>query len=184
MAGSSKSTTDSHIQLDIRHLRKEGLLSPGKAGTFSWSIAGESLGTIGYKINDSGIVLYLGSGEILQTIFFDTTSCNYGGERFWFLCPECGSRREILYLNGKSFVCRKCADLNYQCQHEQQLARLQRRARKVRNKLKTDWLDPDNLGSPVLFKPKFMHESTFNKLRRKQVELINASGQVLLDRFG
>ena len=52
-----------------------------------------------------------------------TTKCNYGGQRFWFICPAlkkdgypCGQRVGKLYLIGKYFVCSKCGELFYDSQ--------------------------------------------------------------------
>jgi hypothetical protein len=50
-----------------------------------------------------------------------STPCNYGRERWWFICQlsvngvYCGRRVGTLYLppNGKYFGCRHCYDLTY-----------------------------------------------------------------------
>ena len=44
-----------------------------------------------------------------------TTSCNYGGERYWFCCPGCWSRVGVLYLppGCVRFRCRHCNNLSY-----------------------------------------------------------------------
>ena len=42
----------------------------------------------------------------------------FGGNQAFFLCPACGDRRRYLYLTGSTFLCRKCAKLNYQSQQE------------------------------------------------------------------
>jgi len=50
-----------------------------------------------------------------------TTSCNYGGVRYWFCCPLtvndkfCGKRVGVIYLPplGKYFGCRTCYNLTY-----------------------------------------------------------------------
>jgi hypothetical protein len=49
-----------------------------------------------------------------------STHCNYGGVRFWFLCPgwkngvRCGRRCRKLYLRGITFACRLCHGLTYE----------------------------------------------------------------------
>ena len=45
------------------------------------------------------------------------SSCHYGGERPWFLCPHCGRRVAILY-GGAVFACRTCYGLAYEVQRE------------------------------------------------------------------
>ena len=55
-----------------------------------------------------------------------TTSCNYGGVRYWFCCPLtvngkfCGKRVGIIYLPplGKYFGCRTCHNLTYKSSKE------------------------------------------------------------------
>ena len=55
----------------------------------------------------------------------DTTPCNFGGVRYWFICPllkngrHCGRRVRKLYLppGGRYFGCRQCHKLTYRsCQ--------------------------------------------------------------------
>src|SRR5437879_4515971 len=46
-----------------------------------------------------------------------------GGERWWFLCPTCGSRRSSLYFlrendPASAWGCRRCHSLVYACQSE------------------------------------------------------------------
>lgn len=51
-----------------------------------------------------------------------TTQCNYGGVRYWFICPltkngqYCGRRVGVLYAIGKWFGCRHCGKIAYQSQ--------------------------------------------------------------------
>lgn len=42
----------------------------------------------------------------------------YGGQRTFFLCPECGERVRYLYLSESRLRCRKCAQLNYKSQQQ------------------------------------------------------------------
>ncbi len=42
-----------------------------------------------------------------------TTDCNYGGVRYWLVCPECQGRVRKLYMRRLTFACRKCHDLTY-----------------------------------------------------------------------
>lgn len=61
------------------------------------------------------------------------TPCQFGGRRWWFMCPlasngvACGRRVSILYLGrGKYFGCRHCYNLTYRsCQkHDKRIDRL------------------------------------------------------------
>lgn len=53
-----------------------------------------------------------------------TTPCNYGGVRYWFICPlardgkPCGRRVGTLYMGGDYFGCRHCYDLTYDSKNE------------------------------------------------------------------
>lgn len=53
-----------------------------------------------------------------------TTPCNYGGWRYWFICPlyrngqYCGRRVGVIYSVDKWFGCRRCADVAYAAQFE------------------------------------------------------------------
>lgn len=44
------------------------------------------------------------------------TPSGFGGSCTFWLCPRCDRRARFLYFNGKGFVCRECAKLNYHCQ--------------------------------------------------------------------
>ena len=52
-------------------------------------------------------------------IKFTTTPCNYGGRRYWFICPltksgnYCGRRVGVLFRVGKWFGCRHCLEIAY-----------------------------------------------------------------------
>lgn len=43
------------------------------------------------------------------------TRPNYGGLRWWFVCPSCHKRKRTLYLSD-DYYCRKCLGLNYKSQ--------------------------------------------------------------------
>lgn len=53
------------------------------------------------------------------SIEIERKRCNYGGWRFWFICPECEQRCRILYLTSiqdLDFACRICHNLTYRSQ--------------------------------------------------------------------
>ncbi len=107
---------------------------------------------------------YSHSGE-RQTINKDIpvtwTPCHLGGKRAWWLCPCCGKRVAILYLLTTGYRCRKCHNLTYWSSQESKFDRHLRKKFKLCDKLgigPIDW---------PLFKPKFMHQKTFDRLRWK-----------------
>lgn len=87
------------------------------------------------------------------------TSCNYGGHRYWWLCPKCSQRVSVLYCAGV-YVCRHCIDANYHSQLQQPIDRLFSRAGAIRARL--GWVAGIAHGYGT--KPKGMHHSTYYRL--------------------
>lgn len=60
--------------------------------------------------------------EMNYKINLTTTLCNYGGKRYWFICPltkngqYCGRRVGVIYSIGKYFGCRHCGEIAYDSQ--------------------------------------------------------------------
>jgi len=50
-----------------------------------------------------------------QLVKVSITTCNYGGERLWFICPKCYQRVGKLFRKplAQNFYCRMCNDLSY-----------------------------------------------------------------------
>ena len=83
----TKQTSESLPFLDIRQLHKQGYLIPNTQGSFTWSIAGKAICSIGYRMYMNKMVLLYrhrsNDGEWVsaeQDIVFDKTGCNYGGD--------------------------------------------------------------------------------------------------------
>jgi hypothetical protein len=183
----SKSRTEGQYRIDIRWLKKQGYLWPGFAGSLSWSRRGEQTGSIRYCMAENRMILNYrrqprgGEWEdVEQKISFDRTQCNYGGYRSWFLCPHCGRRVAILYGAGKYFLCQHCYNLTYSSQQESPAFRLMRKAQNIRERLGAS----GNLSEPILFKPKNMHQKTFDRLRREADHANNLSWLKMGQRFG
>ena len=96
------------------------------------------------------------------------TPCNFGGERPWFVCHRvtCGRRVAILYGPGKYFLCRRCYDLRYESQREDNKDRALRRAQKIRQRLGGS----ANMMEPFPDRPKGMHHDTYMRLRSEHDE--------------
>jgi hypothetical protein len=183
----SKTTTESQHRIDIRRLKKQDYLRPGTIGSLSWSQGEEETGSIRYRMEaDRMVLLYRhrphgGEWEpVEQTITFDWTFCNYGGHRTWFLCPRCWKRVVVLYGAEKYFLCRHCYDLTYSSQQEDKADRLMRKARKIRARLGAS----NDFMEPILFKPKNMHQKTFDRLRREAEHASNLSLIIIGQRLG
>jgi hypothetical protein len=96
--------------------------------------------------------------------------CHYGGRsRPWFICPreECSRRVAILYLEGRAFLCRRCASLTYPCR------RLDRRNRALlqTRKLRTRLGGSAHVTDPFPEKPDGMRWKTYNRHKAKADEL-------------
>ena len=182
-----KTTTESQHKIDIRWLKKQRCLQHGTMGSLSWSRSGEQTGSIGYRMETGRMILQYShrasGGEwepVEQVISFERTPCKYGGTRTWFLCPRCRKRIAVLYGAGKYFFCRHCYKLAYACQQEGKSDRLMRKARKIRRRLGAS----DNLCEPILFKPKNMHQTTFDRLRREADNADALSWLLMVRRLG
>jgi hypothetical protein len=120
-------------KISIRFLKDNGFLDADRAGSIVWkNAAGEVLESAELEtfISADGDKTYLEltTGGIVngkQKIELTTTPCNYGGVRWWFICPVvkdgvyCGNRVAKLLLPpaAKFFGCRECYDLTYEsCQ--------------------------------------------------------------------
>jgi hypothetical protein len=182
-----KTTTENQHRIDIRWLKKQGNLHPGNRGSISWSQGDTKTGSIGYRIEKDRMILnyrhraHGGEWEpVEQAISFDRTPCNYGGTRTWFLCPRCLKRVAVLYGAGKYFFCRHCYGLAYASQQEGKADRLLRKARKIRRRLKAS----ENFFEPILFKPKNMHQKTFDRLRHEADFTHNLSCLIMAQQLG
>lgn len=96
-----------------------------------------------------------------DSVKLDSTPCNYGGERYWWLCPKCGRRCAILYNLGLRFECRKCCELTYTTA---QCSRWIRSMRKTAALHRRIGVEKGADGALYAVKPKGMHWRTFERL--------------------
>jgi hypothetical protein len=128
--------------IDIPWLHRHGYLKGLVSGGIEWRNAlGENIGSIGLQVYTDDASPPRGrlrlhytrtntvTGEEKQidyTVDLVSTPCNFGGFRYWFLCPlvidnqPCQRRVAKLCLPpGQTyFGCRHCYGLTYQCQRE------------------------------------------------------------------
>ena len=170
----SKSTVDSQHAVDIRYLKKQGLLWVGNNGTLSWTCREKQTGAINYQVKENGIKLTYNSRTastdewqaVEQFVPFDYTPCHYGGKRMWLLCTGCNRRVACIYAAGKYFLCRHCYGLNFQSQHEDCANRQLTKAQEIRMQLGGS----ANMTIPFPEKPKGMHWTTYWGLQNKAME--------------
>jgi hypothetical protein len=162
--------------IDVRRWHREGRLHAGQSFSLSWTLAGESAGSIRVRSEIGAVVLTFQSrrrGEsewrsVEQRVPIVWTACHLGGRRAWFRCDVhssgryCGRRVALLYGAGELFACRQCYGLGYATQLEATRDRGLGKAQKIRTKLG---------GNPSIFddfpaKPKGMHRQTYDRLRR------------------
>ena len=95
------------------------------------------------------------------------TSCNYGGHRYWWLCPKCSKRVSVLYCAGR-YVCRGCIGACYGSQLQQPIDRLFSRADAIRQRL--GWQRGIAYGNQG--RPKGMHFTTYYRLVTEHDKLV------------
>ena len=174
----TRNTTDYHRCLDIREMKREGWLEPCGWRTIRWRRGGELTASIGVLALPDRLYLrythesWQGERQDQEyPVFFDSTRCNYGGERLWFICPARGCSRRVAVLYSDSiFACRHCLDLSYESQREPGWGRALRRARKIQERLGGTELSDD-----FPEKPKCMHWKTYSTLALEYRGAINCS---------
>lgn len=179
-----KTTTDQVKRIDIRYMKKQGLLKPNTIGTLNWSVRGVPCGSIRYTCYTDYLLLSFrhryqdGDWQpVEQQIPFDRTACNFGGERLWFLCPNCSTRVGLLYAVGKLFLCRHCHRLPYSSQNSNNMDNLIENKHKLGKKIFEHYEYGEGWGK------KGMHWSTFNRLYPKYRALEQAWCAGIASRF-
>jgi hypothetical protein len=183
----SATTTGESKRVDIRFIRKEGWLYDGRIGVLSWTCWGEPSGTVHYYIRGDTFTLDYKAREpggewesIKLPVPLTTTPCQYGGNRYYFLCPGrgCGRRCEVLYSAGLYFVCRKCAGLIYDSQKGGEIDKLIEAKHKLGKRIFESY---DGWGSR---KKKGMHWKTFERRYAKYQAYDRMINAAFVDRFG
>ena len=142
-------TADMSKRIDLAWMIRTGRAMPGQwiSGSLSWSCGGQSAGSVSYSANMEDphasalkLSFWHGSGDdrehVEQNVRLVFTEPNYGGRRWWMVCPYKGIRVGKLYLpnGGDRFASRQAWRLAYQSQRVahrdrpfEQLFRLQRK---------------------------------------------------------
>lgn len=108
-----------------------------------------------------------------QTIELSRKENGFGGSQAFFLCPACGERRRYLYCVGATFLCRKCAQLNYRSQQETRSGSMYWYDKGVAlvDKHLDRWprVRPDGFAfcDWVPERPRYMHQSTYVRYLRR-----------------
>lgn len=169
----SKAKAEQILSLDVRLIQRAGMLRPGYVGELNWkNNSGEPAGSIRISAAVDSIRLDHGMDRkaCSQSITIVRTRCHFGGSRPWFVCPIGGDRVAILYAWAGRFACRRCQHIAYLSQSEDLIYRIQRRQRKIEEKL-----------GPHCERPKGMHAITFERLL-EEIGRCEASQNVPMDR--
>jgi hypothetical protein len=141
-----KDTVEDCRSVSISFLKKHDYLneSSRRSGAISWkNCYGEKTSSIGIVVSTFEGEKYVrfyytvtdrSSGEKADydyKVALTTTPCNFGGVRYWFICPlsrngvYCGRRVGKLYKapGGDYFGCRHCYNLSYESRNESRLGR-------------------------------------------------------------
>ena len=181
-----RSTIEETKRVDIRYMRRSGLLKPGYRGSLSWSRGGKPTGNINFICLQDYLQLHFryrfgNEGDwqsVEQKITFDRTPCHYGGERLWFLCPQCARRVVVLCSDGPLFLCRQCYQLPYRSQNEGKLDRLITRKHELGERIFEVYEYGEGWG-----KKKGMHWKTFNRLLTEYQQLEAQWGKMVMSQL-
>jgi hypothetical protein len=111
------------------------------------------------------------------------TAPNYGGRRWWFLCPRTAHQTTRLFLpnGGWHFWSRQAYGLGYACQREDRFSRLQRRAAKLNWQFGGEgwstWADPPE-------KPKWMRWRTYEQKYQRWERVVEEANAEFTIRAG
>jgi hypothetical protein len=118
-------------KVDLAWMMRTGRAKPGQwiSGSLSWNCGGQPAGSISYSANmeceynsELKLTYYRGSAEeredVEQRIRLVYTEPNYGGRRWWMICPYRHIRVAKLYMpnGGDRFASRKAWRLAYNSQ--------------------------------------------------------------------
>ena len=184
---SGKGKTEESLPLDIRRLQRSGVLTPGRAFVWQWTLNDQVRASIRIRVEAWQVELAYsytppdGPAEaIRQAVMLETTPCTLGGNRKWFCCPTCSSRVAVIYGKGRLFACRQCKGLAYASQTEDEGDRAARLAERIRKRL--GW-PPGILNGPGS-KPIGMHRRTYQLLLTEHDTLVGVSLAGMAEKLG
>lgn len=175
-----KDTTDSALALDMARFAAAVDLTELCAGSWNWTFTSGRTSSIGYcVVPGEGVrLMYTSDGRDFNYIVKTTTTTpNYGGVRYWWLCPTCQKRCRIVY-GGAVFTCRKCGNLTYETAQSggDLLTTIDNRLYYLRRKLKGDWHFLHGPGP----RPKYMKQEKYAKLALEYINLRKMRGAALV----
>lgn len=167
-------TADSCRKIDLAWMMRSGLAVEGRdvSGTLRWNSGDQSAGSISFRADmftegrERLLLSYTrGSGDeredVKQSVALTATRPNFGGKRWWMICPYRGCRVAKLYLppNGDRFASRNAWQLGYQSQRIAERDRPFEALFRLQKRLGC----PQGWEQPIR-RPKGMHHRTFARL--------------------
>jgi hypothetical protein len=154
----TRSTVEAYARVDVRQLRRSGLLQVGQDYTSRWSSGLEVRSTV---LADGLRLEHEGRSYVVR---LEWEPLHYGGVRPWFRCPVagCGRRCGVLYRSGV-FACRRCVGAVYRSQRVSRADRLAWKVDRLMARLGSD-SDRNALFVP---KPTRMWWRTYERLVRE-----------------
>ena len=168
-------------RLDVSMLARAGCLTSGEHVLVLPD--GDSVEVT--AIGESVVIRWQGA---LAELELTRTPCNFGGHRWWFLCPElgCGRRTGSVFLTGLAIRCRVCAGLRYSSQLETPSQRDVRKA--IKNRVRCG--GRATIAEPFPPRPPHMQYRTYMRLRDEARRLerafaadLTGSARLSLDRW-
>jgi hypothetical protein len=157
----ARRTVESVLDLDIRPLARGWLPDLGpRHVSVTWTRGPwRNSVTVALVNGTDGLVMYSAEGQpVTERVRLDSTPCQYGGERFWWLCPSCNRRSALLYLRSERFECRSCSKLTYTTSQASRWTRSARKSVELGRRIGVQ------VGTGYAVKPRGMHWRTFWRL--------------------
>lgn len=172
------------LTLDIGRMLRLGLVLPGchVSNVLHWTREsdGSRVASIRYEANlldrnNGWVRLQYNHNDSPKgyVIALSTTDPNFGGLRWWFLCPLTGDRVAKLHLpsGGSIFGSRKAYGLAYRSQRHDASDRMAEKAHRLRERLG----GRPGFAEPMPSKPKGMHWRTYERIVHCIAELEHRS---------
>jgi hypothetical protein len=142
------------------------VLIAGVVAKSEWTRGGEPSGNIQIHSKENEISLIYKTRirdgdwqDVNEPVSIIWEPCRFGGQRPYFLCPQC--ERRVIKLFGLSrFLCRTCNNLTYSSQRERWFDRALRKANRLRENLGGS----PGMASCIAPRPRSMHHKTYERI--------------------
>ena len=101
----AKEIVENKRKIDVRKWHKRGLLDAATSFSWQWARDGQQTTAINIHVNKDHIILdyhhrnSYGEWVVMRyPVSLSWTSCRFGGERPWFICPAKGCQRRVAIL--------------------------------------------------------------------------------------